>query len=624
MTRTGIGRASLAAILLFTVTAAAAGPVFAEAGGGLNIFGSGKKKERSSNEPVTNISGGKSLGQAVTKTEVFADRTIRPMVSAGSDRALGDAIARYEIIVSRGGWGELGSKTLSKGDDGPAVVDLKKRLIAEGYLGEDSLGGETGVWYTAAVERAVSRYQANHGLAVSGNLDRATIQSMNVPATKRLASLRVNQPRMTEYVKDLGPRYIIVNVPALQLEAVEANRVFSRHNIIAGKPERPTPVTLTQVSDINFNPYWHVPVSIVERDLLPRIRTSGMKVFKEMRMRIFDGSYTGPEVDPKTVNWKYTSADRYHFRQDPGAANSMAAVKINFPSPFGIYLHDTPSRELFSASARYQSSGCVRVERIPVLVNWILNGQDSWSPEKIQQVADTEERLDVKVAAPPQIRVVYLTAWATEDGNVNFRPDIYEMDNTSFVVGQPLPAGEFSDEGQRFTLKAQAYKVQEVLDEENSFFFFGSRSSGGKKGKAATIFDGWDNDDRATVKRKKGKAATIFDGWTDDDADAGTAKKSRKKKLLTREDDGLETNFNRPVTKKKTAATKTKKKVTTKAAEKKKKKDKKGVDKVEASAAGKIKAKPAAAKTETAAKPVKKKKKVEEATATAEPVFGQQ
>ena len=619
----GIGRASLAAILLFTVTAVATGPAFAEAGGGLNIFGSGNKKERNSNEPVTNISGGKSLGQAVTKTEVFADRTIRPMVSLMSERALADAIARYEIIVARGGWGELGSKPLSKGDDGPAVVELKKRLIVEGYLGEDSLGGETGVWYTAAVERAVSRYQANHGLAVSGNLDRATIQSMNVPATKRLASLRANQPRMAEYAKDLGPRYIIVNVPALQLEAVEANRVFSRHNIIAGKPERPTPVTITQVSDINFNPYWHVPVSIVERDLLPRIRTSGMKVFKEMRMRIFDGSYTGPEVDPRTVDWRNTSADRYHFRQDPGAANSMAAVKINFPSPFGIYLHDTPSRELFSAGARYQSSGCVRVERIPVLVNWILNGQDGWSPEKIQQVAETEERLDVKVTAPPQIRVVYLTAWATEDGNVNFRPDIYDMDNTGFVVGQPLPAGEFGADGQRFTLKAQAYKVQEVLDEENSFFFFGSRSASGKKGKAATIFDGWDNDDQATVKRKKGKAATIFDGWNndDDDAHAGTVKS--RKRLFKKEDNdgGIETNFNRPVTKKKVVATKKKK--VTKAAENKKKKPKKGGDKVEASAAGKIKAKPAA-NTETSAKPVKKKKKVEEATATAEPVFGQQ
>ena len=624
MTRMGIGRASLAAIFLFAVTAVPGSQAFAEVGGwGLDIFGSGnsgKKKQREADTaPSSNIAGSKSLGRAVTETEVFADRTVKPMVSPMGERALADAIARYESIVARGGWKQLASKALKKGDDGDAVVALKRRLIAEGYLGDDSLTGETAVWYTAAVERAVSRYQANHGLAVTGKLDKATIQSMNVPANQRLAALRVNQPRIAEYSKDLSPRYIVVNVPALQLEAVEGGRVFSRHNIIAGKPERPTPVTITQVSDINFNPYWHVPVSIVERDLLPRIRTSGTKVFKEMRMRIFDGSYTGPEVDPNTVNWKNTSADRYHFRQDPGAANSMAAVKINFPSTFGIYLHDTPSRELFSASARYQSSGCVRVDRIPVLVNWILNGQDGWSPGRIEQVAQTEERIDVKVSASPQIRVVYLTAWATEDGNVNFRPDVYDMDNAGFIVGQPLPAGEFSADGQRFTLKAQAYKVREVLEEENSYFFFGSSKR--KNSKSATIFDSGEDDsgNRSKAKRNS-KSATIFDGG--DDSDAG-AKKAKKASAKADDDDYvIETNFNRPAAKKavkvkekKTSETKAKKKID-KAAEKKKKVKKD--EKAEASAANKIKAKPAAEKT------VKKKKKVEEASASAEPVFGQQ
>lgn len=617
----GIGRASLAAILLFTATAATSSSAFAEAGGGLNIFGSdnsGKKKDPGS-APSSNVAGAKSLGQAVTKTEVFDNRTVKPMVSPLGEKAIADAIVRYEAVVSRGGWGQLGSKALDKGDDGDAVVALKKRLIAEGYLGDDSLTGETGVWYTAAVERAVARYQANHGLAVTGKLDKATISSMNVPATQRLAALRVNQPRIAEYAKGLQSRYIVVNVPALQLEAVDSGRVFSRHNVIAGKPERPTPVTLTQVSDINFNPYWNVPVSIVERDLLPRIRTSGTKVFKDMRMRIFDG-YNGPEVDPNTVDWKYTPANRYFFRQDPGQENSMAAVKINFPSPFGIYLHDTPSRNLFATGARYQSSGCVRVDEIPVLVNWILNGQDGWSPGRIEHVKQTEERLDVKVANPPQVRVVYLTAWATDDGNVNFRPDIYSMDNTGFVVGQPLPAGEFGDDGQRFTLKAQAYKVQEVLDEENSYFFFGSSRK--KNGKVATIFDSGDDSGRVG-KPRRGKAATIFDSWYDD-GDTGIAAKKTKKKLVKSDDDdsSVATNFNRPVTSKKKVATtsKSKKKID-KTAESKKKKAKRD-EKVEASAAGKVKVKAAAAKAEE--KVVKKKKKVEEASATAAPVFGQQ
>jgi hypothetical protein len=193
------------------------------------------------------------------------------------------------------------------------------------------------------------------------------------------------------------------------------------------------------------------------------------------------------------------------------------------------------------------------------------------------------------------------------------------MDNTGFVVGQPLPAGKLSAEGQRFTLKAQAYEVQDVLDEENLFFLFGSRSTGSRKnGGAATVFDGGDSgDNRAATGKKRSKAATIFDGWDDDGAGADPAKKSTKNLLKQEDDDrSIETNFNRPVTKK--AATKAKKKKVKAADSKKKKKGKKDTEKAEASAAGKIKAKPAAAK----AKPVKKKKKIEEATA--EPVFGQQ
>jgi hypothetical protein len=153
----------------------------------------------------------------------------------------------------------------------------------------------------------------------------------------------------------------------------------------------------------------------------------------------------------------------------------MATVKINFPSPFGVYMHDTPMRSLFGSAARYLSSGCVRIDKVPILVNWILNGQDGWNPARIAGMADSLERLDVKLADPPQIRWVYLTAWTTATGQVNFRDDIYQLDGTGFVVGQPMPVGEYSDDGQRWVLKpiprAPAASPVDSLSDDGWFFF---------------------------------------------------------------------------------------------------------------------------------------------------------
>jgi hypothetical protein len=412
-----------------------------------------KKSEEPLNPPaVTNYNSGQTGGRATTETEVVIDKGVAPLLSTNSSAAMQAAVSRYENIVASGGWEQVPSGRLSKGNQGKEVALLKRRLVAEGYLPSSTLEGEKGVTFTTAVEQALKQFQINHGLAASGKLDKATIAELNVPAATRLATLRANLPRVAEYSKDLGPRYIVVNIPQLQLEAVQNGRVFSRHNVIAGKPERPSPIVMTNLSDINFNPFWNVPVSIVERDLYPQIMRGGPQILRKQNIRIYDG-YQGPEVDAEEVDWSTTPPERYHFRQDPGPENAMATVKINFPSPFGVYMHDTPTRNLFGSAARYLSSGCVRIDKVPILVNWILNGQEGWSSGRIAGMAESLERLDVKLIDPPQVRWVYLTAWATNTGQVNFRKDIYELDGSGFVVGQPMPVGEYSDDGQRYVLK---------------------------------------------------------------------------------------------------------------------------------------------------------------------------
>ena len=211
--------------------------------------------------------------------------------------------------------------------------------------------------------------------------------------------------------------------------------------MVVGKIARPSPSVTSKITEINFNPYWNAPVSIVGKDLIPKL-LKDPEAMRKMRIRVFDG-FKGPEIDTAAVDWASTSADRYFFRQDPGGDNAMASLKINFANPFNVYLHDTPMKSLFQQNARYESSGCVRVDQVHVLVDWILNGQDGMDHALIQEIAASEERLDVRVRNAPDIRLMYLTAWATEDGHVHFRPDIYYLDGTGFITGQPVhPSSE--------------------------------------------------------------------------------------------------------------------------------------------------------------------------------------
>jgi len=255
--------------------------------------------------------------------------------------------------------------------------------------------------------------------------------------------MRANLIRLPEYTRDLNSKYVLVNIPAAKLEAVESNRVVSSHTVIVGKPERPSPIVTSEISEINFNPYWHSPKSIVIKDIVPKVRKS-RSILKKMQIKIFDG-YRGPEVDPRSIDWNAPAeeiADKYHFRQEPGGENAMASVKINFRNKFSVYMHDTPTKTLFQENQRYFSSGCVRVEDVHQLTSWVLGNQDGWNLRQIKSVARSEDRIDVALKGKVSVHWVYLTAWAGPDGMVRFRDDIYDLDGTGFITGQPIGSPE--------------------------------------------------------------------------------------------------------------------------------------------------------------------------------------
>ena len=457
--------------MLLSLTASVALPAIVHAEEDNSLFSQMSRKKKGVSPTTTTTSHTQGSGiPATTETRVVNDGSVAPFVTPDSAAQIQAMADKYAKIVADGGWPSVPNGRIKKGSTGKQVAILNQRLYVEGYLQVQATQGEFQQVFTSATEDALKRFQSNHGLSPTGVIDGVTLQALNVPAQQRLATIKANIPRLDEYSKNLGSRYIVVNVPAQQIESVSDGKVYSLHNAIVGRPSRPTPVVMTPLTIVRFNPYWNAPPSIIERDIIPRMQSRGAsKVLADMNIKVFQG-VGGPEVDPDKIDWKSVKITDYHFRQEPGGENAMATAKIEFNSPFGIYLHDTPEPQLFQTANRFYSSGCVRVDKVAILINWILQGQDGINDAKIADLAKTKERLDVNIANAPQLRVAYLTAWPAKDGVAAFRDDVYQMDGTGFVVGQPLPVGE-SQNGQRFVLKPIPY-LQDGIDTNDGNGFF--------------------------------------------------------------------------------------------------------------------------------------------------------
>jgi L,D-transpeptidase YcbB len=481
-------------------------------------------------------------GNVTTETEIVTAKNAGPMLAESSAATLQGLRQRYVDIEANGGFPKVPKGTYKKGAQNKGVAFLNRRLFMDGYLRKEALDPQYIDRVTSATVDAVTRFQRNMGLAATGLVDGPTLAAMNVPASARIATIDANIPRFEVYAQDLGDRYLVVNIPAQQIETVNGGKVFSRHNAIVGRPERPTPVVMTALSDINFNPYWNAPVSIVENDIFPKLR-SGTRILTDMNMKVFQG-VGGPEIDPDNVRWSSAIADNYHFRQEPGPANAMATAKINFTSPFGIYLHDTPEKQLFKSGERLFSSGCVRVEKVDLLMEWILNGQDGIGSPEITALAETLERRDVKLIDPPQLRIAYLTAWPV--GNtVAFRRDVYGLDGTGFTVGQPLPEGETSEDGLRFVLKPVPRKLASVdAEEAGGFGLFGkSRTNKSTKPRfngSGGLFGSNENEDGVGNPQPAPKKLPFAKKQADGSVGPGLVKQNDKaKKLGSRKVPGL-------------------------------------------------------------------------------------
>jgi murein L,D-transpeptidase YcbB/YkuD len=356
-------------------------------------------------------------------------RTTVPILSPQILNSLQAAIAQYSDIVAKGGWPTVPvNKVLKIGMADPAVVPLRQRLAISGDLPPEAAAGASGAStaFDSYVDAAVKRFQARHGIQPDGVIGASTYAALNIPAPMRLTQLANNFTRLKSLLaKPLPARFVMVNIPAASVEVVENGVVVQRHTAVVGKVDRPSPIVNSRISEINFHPYWTVPASIIRKDLIP-IMQKDPTYLDTWKIRVYDKK--GEEVSPTAINWQTDDATNYRFRQDPGDQNSLGIVKINFASPEGVYMHDTPHKGTFNDDYRFDSSGCVRVQNIRELIAWILKDTPGWTSDQVETELRGNDRLDVKVVNPVDLHWVYITAWSTTDGIVNFRNDIYNLD----------------------------------------------------------------------------------------------------------------------------------------------------------------------------------------------------
>ncbi len=340
---------------------------------------------------------------------------------------LKQALARMRAVAKAGGWPAVaaGTTAIKPGAKDPRVAMIRKRLLVTGEL-----AGATSVEdavYDTDVQSAVRSFQAHHRLTDDGVIGKATIDAMNVPAEARVQQLRVNLERARWVVGGLSDTFVLVNLPAFKAYVIRDRKNVWEARTQIGREARQTPTFRADMKYLVFNPDWTVPPTILAQDVLAGMR-KGQNTIAKKGLTILDQQ--GRAVDPASIDWQNATRGnfRYTLRQPPGPDNALGRVKFIFPNQHSIFLHDTPSRELFTSDQRTFSSGCIRVERPLDLAAVLLEGQENWTPTRIQEVVDSKQSQTVFLTTPLPVLIVYWTVSVGAAGDLRFAKDVYSLD----------------------------------------------------------------------------------------------------------------------------------------------------------------------------------------------------
>ncbi|MEN8261902.1 MAG: L,D-transpeptidase family protein [Nitrospirota bacterium] len=351
------------------------------------------------------------------------------------------SLQRYRKIEANGGWPKVrGNNLLKRGGREIKVSALGKRLTLSGDL-EQEMKGDHAV-FDEALEHAVIQFQRRHGLNADGIVGAMTIEAINVPVENRIRQMELNLERMRWTSRNLGHRYIMVNIAAFKLDVIENGATIMSMDVIVGKPFWHTPVLSETMSYIVLNPSWNIPDSIALEEVLPQVKEDPDYLNKRNIKIMSNWSHNATEVNPQTVRWFDITEDDFNYKliQEPGSSNPLGNIKFIFPNKYNVYLHDTSGKGLFSRNVRSFSHGCIRIEKPLDLAEYLLSDNPVWSRKKILKSIETSKTQFVHLSKPMRIHLLYLTSWVDEQGTLQFRNDIYGRDEKLYMALLKRPA----------------------------------------------------------------------------------------------------------------------------------------------------------------------------------------
>ncbi|WP_413203480.1 L,D-transpeptidase family protein [Rhodospirillum sp. A1_3_36] len=346
-------------------------------------------------------------------------------------------LANTRAQIEKGAaWGDPipveGRPSIKPGERDDRLPALRKRLLATGDLvgpEVDFLGYDAPLILDPVTEGAVRQFQARHGLATDGVPGAKTIARMNVSPQELRSAVEVALERWRLLPRDLGGAYVLVNVPQFELFVMEGRRVALTMPVAVGREGFETPLFSDSIKYMEFNPYWNVPISIAQNEVIPKQVNDPDYLAKTGFTVVTRTAQRDPVIDHATVDWSKigSAAQGYRLRQEPGPKNPLGTVKFMFPNKYAVYLHDTNSRYVFSRSDRAVSHGCIRVGDPKGLADYLL-ANNAGLPSKVADDFKGASPQIVRLKRSLSVHLAYITAWGLEDGSIRFSQDVYGKD----------------------------------------------------------------------------------------------------------------------------------------------------------------------------------------------------
>ncbi|SFV57051.1 FIG00496585: hypothetical protein [hydrothermal vent metagenome] len=346
-------------------------------------------------------------------------------------RALRKALDRYIDIKENGGWPYISLKgTLKPGRSHPSVPLIREHLLVTGdYKPCDE--NEESTLYDNCLKKAVVRFQKRNGLVANGIIGKDTLRSLNRTIDDRINTIKINLDRIKWLHKRPDSRHIIINIPAFRLYYLVNGKVKMTMKVIVGKRNHPTPIFSNRVKSVVLNPYWNVPKSIIQKEMIPKLLRNPQAMARQ-GIDIYTGwGSDAQKVSGGSVNWgqyRYSKTVPYRFAQRPGNKNALGRIKFLFPNQFHVYMHDTPTKYLFKRHKRAYSHGCIRLENPREMLKTVAVFNPNIKLDKAAKILKTKKNTYISLENTIPVDVIYLTAWVGNDGQLQFRDDIYKYD----------------------------------------------------------------------------------------------------------------------------------------------------------------------------------------------------